>query len=86
MVTDWKDSLEFSVNFPQPCVHTALCTINGEVTMQEAHFALSFFKHLVYLCIQTYCVSLQEHLVGLTERAHLYIGNTAVCMTDLKLI
>ncbi|MCI4381664.1 hypothetical protein PGIGA_G00254560 [Pangasianodon gigas] len=48
-VTEWKDSLEFSVNFPQPCVHTALCTISGE-----------------------------EHLVGLTERSHLYIGNSAV--------
>ncbi|KAI5100646.1 elongator complex protein 1 [Silurus meridionalis] len=48
-VTEWKDSLQFSVNFPQPCVHTALCIITGE-----------------------------EHLVGLTERSHLYIGNSMV--------
>ncbi|KAF5903355.1 elongator complex protein 1 [Clarias magur] len=48
-VAEWKDSLQSSVNFPQPCVQTALCTINGE-----------------------------EHVVGLTERFHLYIGNSAV--------
>uniref|UniRef100_A0A4W4HKP5 Elongator complex protein 1 n=1 Tax=Electrophorus electricus TaxID=8005 RepID=A0A4W4HKP5_ELEEL len=48
-VTDWKDSMGCSVNFPLPCVHTALCAING-----------------------------QEHLIGLTERSHLYIGNCEV--------
>ncbi|KAK3526535.1 hypothetical protein QTP70_030761 [Hemibagrus guttatus] len=48
-VTEWKDSLEFSVNFPQPCVQISLCTINGE-----------------------------EHLVGLTERSHLYISNSVI--------
>ncbi|TSK45876.1 Elongator complex protein 1 [Bagarius yarrelli] len=29
-VTEWKDSSESIINFPQPCVHTALCSINGE--------------------------------------------------------
>ncbi|GAA6093027.1 elongator complex protein 1 [Tachysurus ichikawai] len=48
-VTEWKDSLEFSVNFPQPCVQTSLCTVNGE-----------------------------EQIVGLTERSHLYIGNSVI--------
>ncbi|XP_047675871.1 elongator complex protein 1 [Tachysurus fulvidraco] len=48
-VTEWKDSLEFSVNFPQPCVQTSLCNVNGE-----------------------------EQLVGLTERSHLYMGNSVI--------
>lgn len=48
-VTEWKDSTGYTVNFPLPCVHTALCTING-----------------------------QEHIVGLTERYHLYIGDSEV--------
>uniref|UniRef100_A0A8B9H0Q9 Elongator complex protein 1 n=1 Tax=Astyanax mexicanus TaxID=7994 RepID=A0A8B9H0Q9_ASTMX len=48
-VSEWKDSTGYTVNFPLPCVHTALCTING-----------------------------QEHVVGLTERYHLYIGDSEV--------
>ncbi|XP_072524985.1 elongator complex protein 1 [Salminus brasiliensis] len=48
-VTEWKDSSGYTVNFPLPCVHTALCTISG-----------------------------QEHLIGLTERYHLYIGDSEV--------
>ncbi|KAI4885036.1 hypothetical protein NFI96_017717 [Prochilodus magdalenae] len=49
IVTEWKCSSGYSVNFPLPCVHTALCTINGE-----------------------------EHLIGLTERYHLYFGDSEV--------
>lgn len=44
----------------------------------------SLIISLCYICIRMYCVSLQEHLVGLTERSHLYIGNSVVCMSDLK--
>ncbi|XP_036431639.1 elongator complex protein 1 [Colossoma macropomum] len=48
-VKEWKDPTGYNVNFPLPCLHTALCTING-----------------------------QEHLIGLTERYHLYIGDCEV--------
>ncbi|XP_031424858.1 elongator complex protein 1 isoform X2 [Clupea harengus] len=43
----WEDSTGSHVNFPQPCEHTALCTISGE-----------------------------EFPLGLTDRAHLYLGDT----------
>ncbi|KAM9850335.1 elongator complex protein 1 [Aulostomus maculatus] len=46
-VEEWRDSSGCSVNFPVPCVQTALCSINGE-----------------------------EHLLGLTDRSHLYAGDT----------
>ncbi|XP_045886110.1 elongator complex protein 1 [Micropterus dolomieu] len=46
-VEDWRDSSGCSVNFPVPCVQTALCTISGE-----------------------------EYLLGLTDRSHLYAGDT----------
>uniref|UniRef100_A0AAY4D1C0 Elongator complex protein 1 n=1 Tax=Denticeps clupeoides TaxID=299321 RepID=A0AAY4D1C0_9TELE len=46
-VIHWLDSRGSSVNFPQPCVHTALCSISGE-----------------------------EHLLGLTKRSRLYLGDT----------
>ncbi|XP_066523069.1 putative elongator complex protein 1 isoform X2 [Hoplias malabaricus] len=48
-VTEWRDSTGCIVNFYLPCVHTALCTING-----------------------------QEHVIGLTERHHLYIGDSQI--------
>lgn len=48
-MTEWKDSLEFSVNFPQPCIQTSLCTIDGEVTIQERHLALSFSDYFPLL-------------------------------------
>ncbi|XP_041916665.1 elongator complex protein 1 [Alosa sapidissima] len=43
----WEDSTGNTVNFPQPCEHTALCTISGE-----------------------------ELPLGLTDRSHLYLGDT----------
>nr|XP_046262675.1 elongator complex protein 1 [Scatophagus argus]XP_046262676.1 elongator complex protein 1 [Scatophagus argus] len=46
-VEDWRDSSGCSVNFPVPCVQTALCSISGE-----------------------------ECLLGLTDRSHLYAGET----------
>ncbi|KAM7418162.1 hypothetical protein PAMA_017690 [Pampus argenteus] len=46
-VEDWHDSSGCSVNFPVPCVQTALCSISGE-----------------------------EYLLGLTDRSHLYAGDT----------
>ncbi|KAM7389360.1 hypothetical protein PAMP_023344 [Pampus punctatissimus] len=46
-VEDWRDSSGCSVNFPVPCVQTALCSISGE-----------------------------EFLLGLTDRSHLYAGDT----------
>ncbi|KTG41645.1 hypothetical protein cypCar_00026431, partial [Cyprinus carpio] len=48
-LTEWKDSTGNTINFPRPCVQTALCTLSGE-----------------------------EHLIGLTERSHLYIGDSLV--------
>uniref|UniRef100_A0A672PRW0 Elongator complex protein 1 n=1 Tax=Sinocyclocheilus grahami TaxID=75366 RepID=A0A672PRW0_SINGR len=48
-LTEWKDSTGNMINFPRPCVQTALCTLSGE-----------------------------EHLIGLTERSHLYIGDSLV--------
>ncbi|KAL7395027.1 hypothetical protein ABVT39_009016 [Epinephelus coioides] len=46
-VEDWCDSSGCSINFPVPCVQTALCSITGE-----------------------------EYLLGLTDRSHLYAGDT----------
>ncbi|KAI3351418.1 hypothetical protein L3Q82_020272, partial [Scortum barcoo] len=46
-VEDWRDSSGCSINFPVPCVQTALCSISGE-----------------------------EYLLGLTDRSHLYAGDT----------
>ncbi|XP_028272496.1 elongator complex protein 1 isoform X2 [Parambassis ranga] len=43
----WRDSSGCSINFPVPCIQTALCRISGE-----------------------------EHLLGLTDRSHLYAGDT----------
>ncbi|XP_030620667.1 elongator complex protein 1 isoform X2 [Chanos chanos] len=48
-VRQWRNHSGCSINFPQPCVQTGLCTISGE-----------------------------EHLIGLTDRSHLYIGDTEV--------
>ncbi|KAK5864320.1 hypothetical protein PBY51_015572 [Eleginops maclovinus] len=46
-VEEWRDSSGCIINFPVPCVQTALCSISGE-----------------------------EHLLGLTDRSHLYAGDT----------
>ncbi|XP_056239105.1 elongator complex protein 1 [Seriola aureovittata] len=46
-VEDWRVSSGCKINFPVPCVQTALCSISGE-----------------------------EHLLGLTDRSHLYSGDT----------
>uniref|UniRef100_A0A3Q2D9B7 Elongator complex protein 1 n=1 Tax=Cyprinodon variegatus TaxID=28743 RepID=A0A3Q2D9B7_CYPVA len=46
-VEDWLDSSGCIINFPVPCIQTALCCIGGT-----------------------------EHLLGLTERSHLYAGDT----------
>ncbi|KAK2848777.1 hypothetical protein Q5P01_008611 [Channa striata] len=46
-VEDWCNSSGYSINFPVPCVQTALCSISGE-----------------------------EYLLGLTDRSHLYAGDT----------
>ncbi|GAA6221988.1 elongator complex protein 1 [Lates japonicus] len=43
----WRDSSGCHINFPVPCVQTALCSISGE-----------------------------EYLLGLTDRSHLYAGDT----------
>lgn len=48
-VTEWKDSTGNTINFPQPCVQMALCTLSGE-----------------------------EYFIGLTERSHLFIGDSLV--------
>uniref|UniRef100_A0A673I852 Elongator complex protein 1 n=1 Tax=Sinocyclocheilus rhinocerous TaxID=307959 RepID=A0A673I852_9TELE len=48
-LTEWKDSTGNTINFPRPCVQTALSTLSGE-----------------------------EHLIGLTERSHLYISDSLV--------
>uniref|UniRef100_A0AAQ5XH23 Elongator complex protein 1 n=1 Tax=Amphiprion ocellaris TaxID=80972 RepID=A0AAQ5XH23_AMPOC len=46
-VEDWRDSSGCRINFPVPCIQTALCSISGE-----------------------------ECLLGLTDRSHLYAGDT----------
>ncbi|KAK5617225.1 hypothetical protein CRENBAI_010333 [Crenichthys baileyi] len=46
-VEDWHDSNGCRVNFPVPCIQTALCCISGT-----------------------------EYLLGLTDRSHLYAGDT----------
>ncbi|KAJ3588151.1 hypothetical protein NHX12_011746 [Muraenolepis orangiensis] len=46
-VVDWTDPSGYPINFPVPCVQTALCTVSGE-----------------------------EVLLGLTDRCHLYAGDT----------
>ncbi|XP_056295683.1 elongator complex protein 1 isoform X1 [Pseudoliparis swirei] len=46
-VEEWRDATGSCVNFPVPCVQTALCSISGE-----------------------------ERLLGLTDRSHLYAGDT----------
>ncbi|KAM6999828.1 elongator complex protein 1 [Tautogolabrus adspersus] len=46
-VEEWRDSSGCIINFPVPCVQTALCSISGE-----------------------------EYLLGLTDRSHLYAGDT----------
>lgn len=46
-VEDWRDFSGCTINFPVPCVQTALCRISGE-----------------------------EYLLGLTDRSHLYAGDT----------
>ncbi|XP_008325394.1 elongator complex protein 1 [Cynoglossus semilaevis] len=46
-VQDWRDSNGCIINFPVPCLQTALCSISGE-----------------------------EYLLGLTDRSHLYAGDT----------
>uniref|UniRef100_A0A3Q1ESC3 Elongator complex protein 1 n=1 Tax=Acanthochromis polyacanthus TaxID=80966 RepID=A0A3Q1ESC3_9TELE len=46
-VEDWRDSSGCRINFPVPCIQTALCSISG-----------------------------QECLLGLTDRSHLYAGDT----------
>ncbi|XP_067456105.1 elongator complex protein 1 isoform X2 [Thunnus thynnus] len=46
-VEDWRDFSGCTINFPVPCVQTALCRISGE-----------------------------ECLLGLTDRSHLYAGDT----------
>ncbi|XP_046881186.1 elongator complex protein 1 isoform X2 [Hypomesus transpacificus] len=48
-VVEWLDAAGCRVNFPSPCVHTALAS-----------------------------VSHQEHLLGLTERSHFFVGDTEV--------
>ncbi|KAM3867334.1 elongator complex protein 1 [Diretmus argenteus] len=48
-VVDWLDSSGCRINFPVPCVQTALCSISGE-----------------------------EYLLGLTDRSHLYAGDTEI--------
>ncbi|XP_067313213.1 elongator complex protein 1 [Pseudorasbora parva] len=48
-LTEWKDSTGNTINFPRPCVQTALCSLSRE-----------------------------EYLIGLTERSHLYIGDSLV--------
>nr|XP_019938997.1 PREDICTED: elongator complex protein 1 [Paralichthys olivaceus] len=47
LVDIWRDSSGCNINFPVPCVQTALCSISGE-----------------------------EYLLGLTDRSHLYAGDT----------
>lgn len=46
-IEDWRDASGCSINFPVPCVQTALC-----------------------------CVSEEECALGLTDRSHLYAGDT----------
>ncbi|XP_074530734.1 elongator complex protein 1 [Halichoeres trimaculatus] len=46
-VEDWRESSGCCINFPVPCVQTALCSISEE-----------------------------EYLLGLTDRSHLYAGDT----------
>ncbi|XP_012717183.2 elongator complex protein 1 [Fundulus heteroclitus] len=46
-VEEWLDSSGVSINFPVPCIQTALCCISGT-----------------------------EYLLGLTDRSHLYAGDT----------
>ncbi|KAG7217850.1 hypothetical protein INR49_031498 [Caranx melampygus] len=46
-VEEWSDASGCKMNFPVPCVQTAVCSISGE-----------------------------EHLLGLTDRSHLYAGDT----------
>uniref|UniRef100_A0A673WKR1 Elongator complex protein 1 n=1 Tax=Salmo trutta TaxID=8032 RepID=A0A673WKR1_SALTR len=47
-VVGWQDATGYSINFPDPCVQTALCTIE------------------------------KEHLLGLTDRSHLFVDDTEV--------
>ncbi|CAB1325495.1 unnamed protein product [Coregonus sp. 'balchen'] len=47
-VVEWQDSTGCRLNFPDPCVQTALFTIE------------------------------EEHLLGLTDRSHLFVGETEV--------
>nr|XP_046179437.1 elongator complex protein 1-like isoform X1 [Oncorhynchus gorbuscha] len=47
-VVEWQDSTGCRINFPDPCVQTALFTIE------------------------------EEHLLGLTDRSHLFVGETEV--------
>uniref|UniRef100_A0A8C7IL55 Elongator complex protein 1 n=1 Tax=Oncorhynchus kisutch TaxID=8019 RepID=A0A8C7IL55_ONCKI len=47
-VVGWQDTTGYSINFPDPCVQTALCTIE------------------------------KEHLLGLTDRSHLFVDDTEV--------
>lgn len=32
-LTEWKDSTGNTINFPRPCVQTALCSLSGEVNI-----------------------------------------------------
>uniref|UniRef100_A0A8C2WV44 Elongator complex protein 1 n=1 Tax=Cyclopterus lumpus TaxID=8103 RepID=A0A8C2WV44_CYCLU len=38
-VEDWRDASGCSINFPVPCVQTALCSISGEVEPRQNHLA-----------------------------------------------
>lgn len=72
-VEEWRDSSCCSVNFPVSCAQMALCSIRGEVRRRSSE-GCSGSSHLYQLSPSP----LQEHLLGLSDRSHLYAGDTEV--------
>lgn len=78
----WRDSSGCHINFPVPCVQTALCSISGEVQtywLILTWLIISEFFYAKRMFLFALPLRPQEYLLGLTDRSHLYAGDTEVC-------
>uniref|UniRef100_A0A8B9J6D8 Elongator complex protein 1 n=1 Tax=Astyanax mexicanus TaxID=7994 RepID=A0A8B9J6D8_ASTMX len=68
-VSEWKDSTGYTVNFPLPCVHTALCTINGQVEVNIFALILYIFS-FIYVASNVSSFVVYDEFLLLTTHAH----------------
>uniref|UniRef100_A0A8B9H6U6 Elongator complex protein 1 n=1 Tax=Astyanax mexicanus TaxID=7994 RepID=A0A8B9H6U6_ASTMX len=69
MLSSWKDSTGYTVNFPLPCVHTALCTINGQVEVNIFALILYIFS-FIYVASNVSSFVVYDEFLLLTTHAH----------------